>query len=122
MRYTMRNLEVLVVHPSSESFKVSNWKVTTVSNSDLVFEKIQTSAFMVLAIHQSINEVEILKIQKLSEILDENIVVLEFDTEADLQKTVKKNFWKKRKSNNPNVVVHDNSFGYEINDFFKVKI
>ncbi len=116
----MRNLEVLVVNPLLETAKVLNWKVITTKNVDAAIEKIQTSAFKVLAIHHSIDELEKARLKKLSSILDADLVVIEFENSQDLDRMVNENYWKTKKYHT-NTVYHDNSFGLELNDFMKLK-
>ncbi len=114
----MRNLEVLVVNPLHETAKVLNWKVTTTESVDIAIEKIQTSAFKVLAIHHLIDELEKTRLKKLSRILDTDLVIIEFENSKDLDRMVNENYWKSRKSKT-NIVYHDNSFGLELSDFLK---
>lgn len=116
----MRNLEVLVVTPFKETPKVLNWKLTTMDNIDQAIEKIQTSAFKVLAIQNSMDELEKTRLKKLSQLLDSNLVVVEFENANELDRKVNETYWKSKKYTS-NLVYHDNSFGLELNDFIKFK-
>lgn len=116
----MRNLEVLVVNPLLETAKVLNWKVITTKNVDAAIEKIQTSAFKVLAIHHSIDELEKTRLRKLSQILDADLVVVEFEYSQDLDRMVNETYWETKKYAT-HAVYHDNSFGLELSDFIKFK-
>ena len=116
----MRNLEVLVVMPFQETPKVLNWKVTTVNEIDAAIEKIQTTAFKVLAIQNSIDELEKIRVKKLAYLLDPDLVVVEFENANELDRKVNETYWKSKKYKS-NLVYHDNSFGLELNDFIKFK-
>lgn len=115
----MRNLEVLVVNPLLETAKVLNWKVTTTKNVDAAIEKIQTSAFKVLAIHHSIDELEKSRLKKLSQILDAELIMIEFKYSEDLDRMVNETYWETKKYVT-HAVYHDNSFGLELNDLIKL--
>ena len=116
----MRNLEVLVVIPFQKTPKVLNWKVTTTNNVDAAIEKIQTSAFKVLAIHNSIDELEKIRGKKLAYLLDSDLVVVEFENANELDRKVNETYWKSKKYSS-NLVYHDNSFGLELNDLIQFK-
>lgn len=115
----MRNLEVLVVNPLLETAKVLNWKVTTTKNVDAAIEKIQTSAFKVLAIHHSIDELEKSRLKKLSQILNAELIVIEFEYSEDLDRMVNETYWETKKYA-IHAVYHDNPFGLELNNLIKL--
>lgn|GEM_PF-5263499 len=109
----MKNLDVLVLYPFEEKFRVLNWKVTKVDSVEQALEKIRTSEFRVFAIHDSIEKMEKLKLKKLAQLLVESLVIVEFSAVEELENTVRSTYWNQKETSST-IKIHDNPLGFDL--------
>ncbi|WP_034045510.1 hypothetical protein [Wocania ichthyoenteri] len=105
----MRHLEALVLTNSTTIPRILNWKVSTVSNVETIIEKLQQRPYKVLVISTEISESDKKKLYRLTSVLFENIILVEYTDDSNLEEAVKTAYWSNNKPGNSRNYL-DNSF------------
>lgn len=119
--YIMRHLEVLVFTNSTIVPRILNWKVSTVSNVEIIIEKLQQRPYKVLAISTKISQSDKKKLYRLKSVLFENIILVEYTDNSNLEEAVKTTYWSKNKPDNSRNYL-DNSFEIKLANITSIQI
>lgn len=117
----MRHLEILVLTNSTSIPRILNWKVSTVSNVEIIIEKLQQRPYKVLAISTKVSESDKKKLYRLKSVLFENIILVEYTDNSNLEEAVKTAYWSKNKPDNPRNYL-DNSFEIKLANITSIQI
>lgn len=93
----MRHLEVLVITKDTTTPKILNWKVSTVNNVETAIEKLQAQPYAILAISNTIDEIDKIKVQQIAPVLSKQIIVVSYNIDSLLSEIVKTAYWSKNK-------------------------
>ncbi|AUC81420.1 hypothetical protein [Lacinutrix sp. Bg11-31] len=93
----MKHLEVLVVTKYTTTQRILNWQVFTVDTIETAIEKLQQQPYKVVAISHNFNEVDKRKLNQILSILDNTIILVEYNNDKSLSETVKASYWPKNK-------------------------
>ena len=93
----MRHLEVLVVTEKTTETRVLNWKVSTVTDVETAIENVQQRPYQVVAISNTISEMDRTKLHLILPVLYNDILVVDYIDDANVSEIVKNAYWGKNK-------------------------
>jgi DNA-binding NtrC family response regulator len=93
----MRHLEVLVVTEKTTETRVLNWKVSTVTDVETAIENVQQRPYQVVAISNTISEMNRTKLHLILPVLSNDILVVDYTADANVSEIVKNAYWSKNK-------------------------
>lgn len=93
----MRHLEVLVVTKNTTKPRILNWKVSTVSHVETALETLQQRPYKVVAISNTITEIEKIKFNKIVSILWSDVIIVAYNHDDTLAEIVKAAYWSTNK-------------------------
>jgi len=116
----MKHLEVLVLTSSTSVSKILNWKVSSVNNVETAIEKLQQRPYKVVAISKEISKTDRTKLNRITSVLFDELIVVDFKSDSALAETVKAAYWSKNKpAATPNYL--DNSFEIKLANSINLK-
>lgn len=105
----MRHLEVLVFTENTTLPKILNWNVSTVNNVETAIEKLQQRPYKVVAISKDMPKTDQLKLRRLTSLLFDTVILVEYTNDSMLADTVTRAYWSRNKPNTERNYL-DNSF------------
>lgn len=109
----MKHLEVLVITKNTTIPKILNWKVSTINNVETAIEKLQVQPYAILAISNTIDEIDKVKVQQIAPVLSKHTIVVDYTSDNLLSEIVKTAYWSKNKPDATRAYL-DNAFELQL--------
>ena len=93
----MKHLDLLVVTKNTNVPRILNWKVSTVNQVETAIENLQQKPYKVVAISTDITESDKKKLYRLSSVLFDDVILVEYTDDSTLEEAVKTAYWSKNK-------------------------